>query len=380
MKFLSSVHCDTSGTLAGIKSAVDATIADGANSLMVLLCSRFEFELTQLAELFACLPVTAIGGVVPGIIEGGAHHHRGALVMGFNEHIFATVIRDIDRPGAEIAEELTQWLGGRLPAGVAVVIDSRSPGVDSFVSTLYDRLGPRPTVIGAGMGYLDFSTAPCLITASGLFNNAAMVFGLQAPLVSGVSHGWTSFAGPFLVTESQGNLIHSINYQPAFSFYRNVLQEQLQQEIDFGDFFAVAKSYPFGMAQLDNEFLVRDPFRRDGESIECAGSIPRNTMINILRADPAQLIESSARSARSLRPRLHGEFEHNANYHIFIIDCISKELYLDREYPQSLAAIRAELPNHTPTSGVLSFGEIASSSQGVIHFLNKTTVITGIGE
>ncbi|MCW8886970.1 MAG: FIST C-terminal domain-containing protein, partial [Motiliproteus sp.] len=235
-----------------------------------------------------------------------------------------------------------------------------------------------PSVMGAGLGNLDLSPGPCLITASGIHENAALVLSLPAPMAFGLHHGFNNVAGPFLVTESDGNVIHSINYQSAFSFYKEVLEQQLGHAIELNDFADVAKNYPFGMLQLDNEFLVRDPLQWQDDSITCAGCIPENTTVYILHSTADGLINAAAEAAKDLNADLLPAYGDHQGYFSFLIDCISRIGFLGERYGDELQAITDNLPDGTPLIGILTLGEIASSRQGSIHFLNKTTVVGGV--
>ena len=62
-----------------------------------------------------------------------------------------------------------------------------------------------------------------------------------------------------------------------------------------------------------------------------------------------------------------------------IIDCISRTLFLEEEFPKELAAITEAMPNsdgkETLPQGVLSLGEISSGGDGYLEFYNKTLVV-----
>lgn len=379
MKIFSSVHIDISGSLKGLKAAVYEALENGAKGLFVFLGSRHEFDIQALVPLFASLPVPAYAGVFPGIIYDVHHYDKGVLVCGFTMPLSARIIQDLVRPGIEITNQLADWLTDAPAAGAVVMIDGQSPGVDNVVSCIHDCLGPDARVMGGGTGYLDFSHRPTIITAEGCYKNACLIAGLPVPLAFGVRHGWESVAGPFLVTRSKDKLIQSINYEPAFPFYEAAVRECCPGPVDFTDFFNMAKSYPLGLAQLDNEFLVRDPLQRRGNAIECAGSVPQNALIYILNSHPEKLIRSAAKAANGLMKKLPPINESRKPYYTFVVDCISRRLFLGEEYGRELKEIKNELPVQMKIAGVLTLGEIASSPQGVIRFLNKTTVIGGIG-
>ncbi|NDY74631.1 hypothetical protein DO021_22405 [Desulfobacter hydrogenophilus] len=379
MKIFSSVHVETTGLLSELHRMIDLALENGAKYLLVFLGSEHEFDIEELPPLFASLPIPACAGVFPGIIHDEMHYHKGALVCGFTTPLFSTILKEIARPNIEITNEIKQWLDGKVPAGAIVLIDGQSKGIDNVITCIYDCLGPAISVLGGGAGYLDFSHRPCLITAQGCYENACFIISLPVPLALGVRHGWESIAGPFLVTSAKDNLIQSINYEPAFPFYEGIIREYCSEPIDFTNFLEITKCYPLGMVQLDNEYLVRDPIQRHGTAIECAGSVPQNTLIYILNSQPDILIQSAAKAAKELRTQLSSVYEKQEGYYTFTIDCISRQLFLGDQYCKELAGIKKELPNQLPPIGALTLGEIASSSQGVIRFLNKTTVIGGLG-
>jgi len=378
MKFFSSVHLDKTGTLKGLQKSIDVALENGAKSLLIFVSSEHEFDLDELPPLFSSLPIPAYAGVFPGVIHDFRHYNKGALVCGIAVPLISTVIEEITRPYIEINKEIEQWLNGSEPAGAFVFIDGQGKGIDNLVSCLYDCLGPTPTVLGGGAGYLDFVHRTCIITAEKCYKNSALITNIPASFTLQVRHGWEDIAGPFLVTGAKDNVLQSINFEPALSFYKEIIRENCKEPVNFDNFMEVSKSYPLGMAQLDNEFLVRDPIQIHGESIECAGSIPDNSMVYILNSQPEKLIQSARKAAKDLRANLSSVYENDEGYYTFTIDCISRQLFLGEDYPKELEAIKDELPDNTSTIGILSIGEIASSSQGVIRFLNKTTLIGGI--
>lgn len=379
MKIFSSVHLDTTGTLPGLGKAIDSALENDAKHLLILLGSEHEFDIKALPALIASLPISAYAAVFPGIIYDVAHYHKGALVCGFAAALPSVLLEDITRPDIELNRNITQWLDRCTTAGAIVIIDGQSRGIDNVVSCIHDRLGPIPTVMGGGTGYFDFFHRPAIISANGCYENACLIIGLPTRLAFGVRHGWESIAGPFLVTHSKDNLIFKINYEPAFPFYETVIREYCGSPVDFTDFLNTAKGYPLGMAQLDNEYLVRDPIQRHGDAIECAGSVPQNTLIYILNSRPDKLVESATKAAEELKEKLVPVADNREHYYTFTIDCISRKLFLGDEYHKELRGVKKGLSDKMTNIGVLTLGEIASSSQGVIRFLNKTTVIGAIG-
>jgi hypothetical protein len=131
----------------------------------------------------------------------------------------------------------------------------------------------------------------------------------------------------------------------------------------------VAKGFPFGIRKLDSEVVVRDPlFLTPAGELVCVGEVPEGAFVHVLRGDAARLIDA-ARSARDLAqqsfPAAH------APRFRFVIDCISRSLFLGDRFGEELAAIDDGLP----MVGALTLGEIANSGRDFLEFYNKTAVV-----
>ena len=61
---------------------------------------------------------------------------------------------------------------------------------------------------------------------------------------------------------------------------------------------------------------------------------------------------------------------------VIVVDCISRVLFLDKNFHQELTSIRQgiDIPNLLP-EGILSLGEISFYGDELLEFFNKTTVV-----
>ena len=378
---ISCVQFDFTGTLEGISAAIEEAQKEFPSGLMVMIAESSDIDLEQLPKLFSQQKIPVVGLVVPRLVIEEQLLDKGALILAHRPVIVTRVIQDIDRPEEELqAELLGQIQGSSDTLSALLIVDGTSSGLDAFIQCVHDLLGPDTTVAGFGAGYSDFARRPSIITASGLLKNAALLSFIPAPLCVEVSHGWHKLAGPFLVTQAKDNQIHSINYRPALDFYRQVVEELTGESISLDDFYHQSAHFPFGMEQFEGEFLVRDPTSFQGSAIECAGMVPSNAMVYILQANMDELCAAAGEAAARLTRNLTSHYETDDSLHVLLIDCISRSMVLGDEFGRELAEIRRGLPPRANMIGLLSLGELASSSQGLLQLLNKTTVVVGLGK
>jgi hypothetical protein len=148
--------------------------------------------------------------------------------------------------------------------------------------------------------------------------------------------------------------------------YQAAIREHQGQLITEDNFFDIAQLYPLGIAKLDDERTVRDPFKVEGETILLLDSINEGEFVCIMHGDKTTLLAGAQKAASVAADQATPD---QAN--LFLIDCISRVLYLKDQFPEELNTISGPSQIH----GILTLGEIANSSRGYLEFFNKTVVV-----
>ncbi len=376
-KLIASTFCDREGTFQGLKVAIESAMEQGAKSLFILSCDANEIPVEQLNDYFQHLDIPVFGGLFPQIISGTDNLERGHIVCGLSQALpLGTISLANGSPARwrETLESQCPWLANS--KSVITLIDGLSQHIDPFFELLYDHIGPDKPVVGGGAGSLTLKQKPCLITNQGILTDAALVIGLPLGADIGIAHGWHQMAGPFLVTKSEGNTIHTLNYEPAFKVYRESIESGSDKRFADAEFFTVAKSFPFGLENLDQEILIRDPITEENGSLVCVGSIPEHAMVYIMQGDEETLLNAAQEVTKSFS----SDPASGIGASTLIFDCISRGLYLGDQFKKELENICSTLPKDALLIGALTLGEIASSPWGPIQFLNKTIVLSALQE
>ncbi len=362
-----------------LSTSIDSLIREGAKSVLLFLTEAYATHSASMNRLLRQIPVPIVGGIFPQVIHGGRHRERGALLCGMRFSLDVKILSELSN-NLDVCEEtltrLSPWLDKH--PSFLVLVDGLSANIDPFIDMLYDKLGPSKTVVGGGAGSLSLQQQVCLLSNQGLFLDAAILVGWSKRITVGVSHGWQKVAGPFLATSTQGNIIYTLDYRPAFELYKEVIESQSSKRFDKEGFFSIAKTFPFGMERLDQEILIRDPIATEGNALVCVGRVPENTLVYLMKGVPDSLIKSAGKAAQLVVNAL-GKKE-SCNMDCMLFDCISRVLFLEERFEEELEGIVSKLPNNAEVIGALTLGEIASSPWGGLQFLNKTTVVCGCSE
>lgn len=379
-RLFSGIYSSPELTRPSLSNTIDQAVADGARSIWAILCDGGDVSIYDIPEIAKVSPCPLLAMVMPGFIVDEDSYRTGFMILGFRAPLNTRFIHGLDRGRLHIESQLEQCLGECCDSeGALVVVDGLSPGIELFVRSFYDIQGANQQVIGGGVGYPDFRRAPTLADSEGVYQDSAVILSLPVPVATAVRHGWEEVEGPFLVTQAEGNVIHKLNYQPAFEVYSEVLQRNQQVSIDAGNFSEVSSRFPFGLRQLDSEILVRDPFAVEGDSLVFVGEIQEHSLVYVLTAEKQQLIDAAASSAQALLPNLKQDyFQNDEPIHLFAVDCVSRAMFLGEDFATEIKSIRRQLPESVGLVGLLTLGELVSSDQGSINFLNKTIVLGGM--
>ena len=361
------VHFDSDGKAEHTIRAVDALVEAGAKSIQFFSVPEARQppgELERLDRALRECPVPIFGGLFPGLIYEGASYDRGTLALGHDEVLSVCVLDE----------------GERSPVFPEALYDAKTffAYVDATCESgdiamlLYRELGGDARWVGGGAGDLDFERRPVIVTPTGLQSGCAVLAGSSTNTTVGVSHGWKPFGEALIVTESDGNDVIALDWQPAFEVYQALVEKHSGRSFEDG-FFELASSYPLILERMGAEGIVRDPLALLPNGVlRCAGGVPTNSTVRVATSTLGQMLEASSSSRIGIQRSAQ-----LADAPVLTIDCISRSLLLGADLAQELETLR--IPS-CPQVGVLSIGEIANDGSNMLQVHNKTTVLATLEE
>lgn len=343
-----------------IEQAITSVLAQGAKSVILLCCDAEQgvcssnLNLKQYSQ-----PI--VGGIFPGVIWQQTTLRTGCLVIGLSVSIRYQINHKINYKvncQPTISPDANDFL--------LVFIDGLSSAIEPCIQALYDWVGNDYKILGAGAGSLSLEQKPCIICNEGIFSDAMLVASIPSRLNVSIAHGWQPIAGPFLATSVEGNVIKELNYQAALNVYKDNIKQHFNISISEDNFFQHASSFPLGIDRLDDDVLIRDPIKLEGEHIVCVGAIPENSMLYLMSGDKQQLIDSVTNAALEVNCKSDV---------IFVVDCVSRQIFLQQDFDKEITEIHTSTAPHSQFVAILGLGEIASGKYGAINFHNKSSVI-----
>ncbi len=342
---------------------------------MLLFGEKGTPDISALIAILNSKNITFFGGIFPGVIHVNECFKEGCVIKKFKA-LWAPFLTAGIASG--VPEEFPNGAYPKhLGQGTAIVLlDGLSNNVYRYLDRLNDLLGEHCYFIGGGAGSISLQQKPCIFSNEGFLADAAVVCVIDKKVALGVRHGWKNLAGPLVATQTDGNTIQQLNWEPALDVYNRIIENDCGITLDKNNFGRIAQGYPFGIFREKQDDIVRDPLTiGENGSIVCIGEVPTNTVVHVLKGDPNALLEAAKKAISDCGEKTGLPI---AADNTFVVDCITRTLFLDRLFIQELDLVRNNLVIDNPGQepfGVLSLGEISSYGNGLLEVFNKTIVI-----
>jgi hypothetical protein len=336
------------------------------NSVLILAGASSNMKSAEYSPILKSSSLSIIGGLFEEILFEGKRYKKGIILIGFSQKMKTLVIKDEDKRNLE--NRIENKFSGINPSAKTIFIftDAFSSIKDRVLDGLYNCFGTMPNYIGGGAGSLEIDQFPCLITNEGLLDKGVVIGSAKLNSSIGVSHGWSPISEPIKVTESKDNEIISLDWKPAEEVYAKIITTHSGKNLSKMDLDSIMKSYPFGISKLDAEMVVRDPYKVENGSIFTLDKIDQGSYVQVLYGNLESLLNGASKARTlAMENKLISPFE------LFLIDCISRVLFMGDDFDK-------ELRNLDPTLkgfGALTLGEIANNGDSYLEIYNKTSVV-----
>jgi hypothetical protein len=372
----------------------DVDAEDAATELVANARGKLDGQRPQLGILFAAIDyeaeviLTTLMDAFPGLeligctTDGELSSERGfsddsavlCLLAGDDVRVASGVARQVSAgPEAAIresVEEAARRLGGA-PRLCLATPTSMTVSDSAVVRALRSVLGPGTPVFGGTaadqwrfIGSRQFFGREVL--------QDAVPFVLLAGDIRfsfGVSTGWSPLGRDGIVTEAEGNLVKTINGQPATAFYRHY----------FGDVdISHLGEYPLAVFTGEgNDFYLRASLAIDDAKgwLSFAGDIPAGSRVQITQTTRDEVLRSTREGLHKAR----NDYPGTAPSLLLCFACSGRKQLLGSRTGEE-GQIARELLGDLSIAGFYGYGEIAPiQADGTTHFHNETFVALLLG-
>lgn len=344
-------------SISFIKRVEDLPVALNKGSYLLLIAEETPFlEIQKMEGVEVC------GAIFPRVIFKGKSFAEGIIVAKLQP---TTTMQIID------INDLSRFNPPQDVSSIFAILDGFSANIDDFLEEFYSLIPKNTKLIGGGAGKSNLIQEPVIFDMQRYYLNNAIIISSISTIGLGVKHGWKPLVGPFIATNCHDNILEKINFKDAFDVYKEAIEKDSGLDFEETPFFQISQRYPLGIVRYKKDFIVREPLSTDGKNIVLVGKLDSNSVLSILKGEKEEIISAAHEAALLSRCEIPDESIQS----VLLVDCISRFLFLDKDFTKEIKTIANAYPPKTMIWGILSLGEIANADQECIEFYNNTCVV-----
>jgi len=215
-------------------------------------------------------------------------------------------------------------------------------------------------VLGGLLGD-DVNFEKTYVIANGLPQSDQIVligfYGKTLKVGYGCCSGWDEFGLDRVITKSKGNVVYSIDDQPALELYKSYLGGFTD------DLPASGLRFPLSIKSEDGLPLIRTllVIDEDEQSLTFAGDVPEGCITSLMKGNADQIMDGAVVAAQ--QACLDSEEDGLA----VIVSCVGRKLLMDQLADEELELVRENLGANLDMIGFYSYGELAPFNSEFWH-------------
>ncbi|MEO7562189.1 MAG: FIST N-terminal domain-containing protein, partial [Ferruginibacter sp.] len=303
-----------------IKAALEESISRGYQPTIAFVFMSIKQDRDAICSLLAGENIDTIGATSSvEFIDG--HQDEGSIVMlllDLNRNYYSILFENIgDKNLEETARQLAQAALTKFknPSFIllttSLTADGKMLDGDAVISNMEQELGREFNLFG-GMAGDDLT-----FTGTYIFTNnqstgyglAALVLDADKVVLTGMAvSGWKTIGITKTITKSDGNVIYTIDGEPALDVYLRYLGSDITAKDNQIEFFEnLGNQYPLQIERANRGPLMCNPmgFDKENKGLICEFKIEQGSKFRFSTPPDFDIMETIVAQAKELKSRMH---------------------------------------------------------------------------
>jgi hypothetical protein len=350
-------------------------------NLAIVFCSP-QMPFKQIGGLFDRYNIDLLGCTTAGeIVDNNLYEASiSCLLMDINQTdyrlIFTKNTEGVFETGQQLRADADAAFAN--PAMIVATAGVLNDG-EEIVRGLKSAVIPREIPLFGGLAGDDLAiTDTYIFSRTSITNNgmAAIVFNNNKIDIKGIAtSGWQALGTAHTVTKADGNIIYTINNEPALDFFIRFFGFHDNANVKGKQISTISAQYPLQVMRGDDEYAVlRSPIKGDDEtrSLTLVGSIREGDRFRFSISPGIEVIDQTI---DELKTFLHDTTDADA---LILFSCKGRHAALGPFLDDEIQGIYEHWQK--PMIGFLTYGEIGNVRNGICEFHNETCSLLVIKE
>ena len=365
-----------------ISKAIIKATADGFNPTLAIVFLSIKQDWKAISKELDKIDVAVFGATTSGeFIDGDIDEGSIAIMLlDINPKYFKLKFLETGEYSTyQNAKQLGKF-GKETFADCAFIIVSGwlSQDGEAIIEGITQGYGSEVTVFG-GMAGDDLKLeGPKVFTNNKMSDRGllAIIIDTSQVEINGIaSCGWSAIGTTKTITKSDGNIVYTINNEPAL----DMIMKYLGVDVDFDGSKEIVTQigayYPLQMEREGVAPVMRTAMfaNREDRSLICAGNVPQGSKVRFSLPPDFDAIDVVVKECNQLRDTQQEEADA-----LIMFSCISRHLSFGIMMQEELEQVQAVWG--APMIGFFSYGEFGKSKTGKHEFHNNTCCIIALKE
>ena len=366
-----------------IQSALEQSMADGFNPTLAVVFISIKQDREAICSLLNNHRIQIFGTTTSGefinseISEGGI----AIMLLDLDPAFFKLVFLETDAGSAyEVSNQLGETGRSSFKQAAFIVASGwlHTDG-EQIIKGIEEGYQKEPAIFG-GMAGDDLAlSGPVVFTygKSSITGLVALIFDSDKVEVTGIATcGWKPIGITKTVTKSEGNVVYTIDDQPAFDLVIKYLGLNTDEMNAINNTVVnLGAYYPLQLERDDAPPVMRTAMlgNKKDRSLICAGNVPQGAKVRFSLPPDFDVIDTVVEECTGLKTDTQG----NADA-VIMFSCISR--YLSFGVMTSEEIERVMKVWNAPFIGYFSYGEFGKSKRGKHEFHNNTCCVVALKE
>jgi hypothetical protein len=354
-----------------IVAGIEKTIKNGLSPTLGIIFASPKLPIAELSKALSSYAIKFIGCTTDGeIATTGAEKvvFTGTAVVCLIEidpSLFAVgFFEGHKKPSFQAGSIVGEWGKNTFPNPAFLILSSglHADG-EQLLKGLLSAAGSEISVYG-GLAGDDRLFKQTLTFTNGEYTDegvAAIVLDGDKVEVGGIAtSGWIGIGAEKRVTKSSGNVVYTVDNEPALNVYKKYLS------VDDSELPEVGVDYPLMLFRDDGSSVLRgvmDVDKVEG-SLTFAGTVPQGSRVTFSSSSGSDVIEHAKKDLDVYyRSFPHADL-------LILFSCMARHLSLGPMVDEEIMA--AQQMWNVPLVGFFTYGEIGKNVTGQCDFFNET--------
>jgi len=365
---------------SAIQSALSKSMADGYRPTIAIVFISIKQDRQAVCEILHKEGIDIIGATSSGEFIDGHQSEGETVVMLFdlNKNDYCILFEDIgERTLNDAAENMARSALQKFdnPAFILcstlLAADGKMLDGETLIHSIEKITGPQVNLFGGMAGDDITFTGTWVFTNSQSTDYGMVSLVLDEDKISlhGMAlSGWKPVGVFRTATKTEGNLIYTIDNEPALEMYLRFLGEDRSTADDQVSFFdSIGVHYPFQVERGNREPKMCAPIGYDKEkkALMCESDVPQGSRFRFSTPPDFDIVETVIGKAKELKEKTHAEADA-----ILIFSCAGRLSALGpmaQEENEGLYKIW-----NVPMAGFYTYGEFGKAVNGKHEFHSTT--------